>query len=447
MNNEPLVISKFFPRNYQLDLCQAFEEGKYKKFLLVWPRRAGKDICSLNLLLRAACRRVGNYFFCLPTYRQARSVIWDCIDNDGNRILKNFIPDELVESRNEMFMRIRLKNGSQIQLIGSDSYDKSLVGSNAAGIVFSEYAISDEKAYMYSIPILKASQGWVLINSTPRGKNQLWDLYISAKKSKDWFCEKLTLEVTKHISKEEIEKEIEEGKISRDLAEQEFSCSFDMGAEGSIWGKAIDSIRFKGQITNVLWDPSLLVHTAWDLGYSDPTCLIFAQYTSDKQLRIIDYYEKSKEDMSHFVKYMNEKPYTYGKHILPFDVGNHEQSSGITRRKALQDLGVKVVLYNEKPMLLDDQIEAVRRTIPRVWIDDKKCEVLIRALENYRQEYDSKHGVYSIKPVHDKFSHGASAMRYLCSYLPKLQNNCDPEELDRRYQESRYSNYNDHTFY
>jgi len=185
--NSSIVVSAFKPRDYQLKLCNKFESGTVSRYLVIWPRRSGKDICALSLLLRAAFRRVGSYFYILPTFQMARRIIWDAIDISGNRILNYYIPEELVESRNEQQMRIRLRNGSQIQFLGSDDYDTSLVGTNAVGMVFSEYALSNPMAYAYSIPILKASRGWALFVSTPRGKNALWDLYTMAQKNpEEW---------------------------------------------------------------------------------------------------------------------------------------------------------------------------------------------------------------------------------------------------------------------
>ena len=436
-NNIP-QFDRFLPRPYQIPLCKAFESQSFKKYLVIWPRRAGKDICALNLLLRAAARKIGTYFYIFPTFQMGRRILWDAIDIQGRRILTYYIPDELVESRNEMQMRLRLVNGSQVQILGSDNFDNTLVGTNAVGMVFSEYALSDSRAYSYSIPILKASDGWVLMVSTPRGKNALWDLFNVAKKSKDWFCEKLSVDETKHISVEEIEKEIDEGQMSRDLALQEFWTSFELGVEGSFYSKCIDDLRRKNQITSVMWDPYLPVHTAWDLGYNDSTCIVFCQVSRDGQIRIIDYYENNKKGLDHYVKIIKEKEYTYGKHIAPFDIAVHDLGTGISRWKMMHDLGVTFVKYTEKPIGVMDGIEAVRRNLPKMWIDERSCGPLLRSLENYRQEYDNKRKVYNLNPLHDQFSHAADAMRYLCCALPKLVTNSDPKALEDRYNEARY---------
>ena len=132
MNLRPelvLKLDKFKPRPYQLPIVNALEKKKYKKILCILPRRAGKDILAWNLVIRAALREVGVYFYCLPTYRQAKLVIWDSITNDGTRFL-DYIPPELIKQSNSQEMKIKLINGSIIQLIGSDTYDTSLIGTN-----------------------------------------------------------------------------------------------------------------------------------------------------------------------------------------------------------------------------------------------------------------------------------------------------------------------------
>lgn len=432
-----IKLNRFKPRDYQLRLCDALENKGYKKLLIVWPRRSGKDICALNLLLRQALKRVGTYFYIFPTFSSGRRILWDALDINGNRILNYYIPEELVESRNEQQMRIRLKNQSQIQIIGSDNFDNTLVGTNCVGMIFSEYALQDPRAWSFSIPILKASAGWALFISTPRGKNHLWELYNVAQNSPEWFCELLTVEDTQHISLDEIEKEIEEGQISRDLAMQEFWCSFTLGVEGSYYAKSLDDLRLKGQITAVPWEPYFPVHTAWDLGYNDPTTIIFFQIVG-QIIRVIDCYENNKKGLEHYVKILQQKEYSYGKHIAPFDIAVHDLSTGISRWKTMHDLGVTFIRYSEKQPGIEDGIEAVRRNLPKMWFDERNCTPLLKSLENYRQEYDVKRRVYKAQPLHDYSSHFADAMRYMCVALPKVAFKGSPEDLDKRYREAMY---------
>lgn len=436
MSQKTIKLNQFTPRFYQQKLVESFEAGKIKRFVAIWPRRAGKDICAFNLLLRAALRRIGTYFYVFPTFSMGRRILWDAIDIDGRKVVDHYLPVDIIANKNEQQMRIRLVNGSQIQILGSDDVDKSLVGTNSVGIVFSEYALQDPHAWQLSIPILKASNGWALFVSTVRGRNHFYDLYEIVKNHPDWFCELLTVEDTKHISIEEIEKEIESGQISRDLAMQEFYNDFNLGVEGSFYGKYIDELRKRDQITNVLWEPYLPVHTAWDLGYNDNTTIIFFQ-VQGPNIRIIDYYENNKQGLEHYAKVIKDKPYTYGKHIAPHDIAVHDLSTGVSRWKMMYDLGINFLRQEGKLPSIDDGIESVRRILPKCWFDVKNTEKLIKYLENYRQEYDNKRKVYKAAPLHDINSHAADAMRYLAMGLSKVQTgNSSPEELNKRYNEA-----------
>ena len=426
-------LDLFEPRDYQIPLMDALENKGYKRILAIMPRRAGKDVTAFNLCIRECLRKVCVIYYIFPTYSQGKKVLWDSITNQGKRIL-DYIPPELVDSMNSQEMKIRFKNGSLLQIVGSDNFDR-LMGTNPQGVVFSEYALQDPRAYQYIRPILTANNGWAIFISTPRGKNHLWDLYQMAKDSPYWFCMKLTLDDTKHIPLSEIEREREEGLMSDDLIAQEYYTSFTMGVEGAYYSKYIDSLRLKTQITSVIYEPAFPVHTAWDLGVRDSTTIIFFQIVG-QEIHIIDCYENSKVGLEHYVKVVKNKDYIYAKHIAPHDIKVKEWGSGITRIEKARELGIKFILSNN--CSIEDGIEAVRSKFPKMWFDQTNCRPLLKALENYRQEYDIKNKIYKTTPLHDWSSHFADAMRYLCVSLPKTRDGLSAEELDKRFHDTVY---------
>lgn len=440
MSNQIVVnLDKFQPRPYQIPMMDAILNKGYLRVMAILPRRAGKDITAFNICIRMLLRKIQTIFYVFPTYSGGRKILWDAITIDGTRVL-DYIPEDLVESKNEQQMRIRLKNGSVFQIIGSDSYDTSLVGTNPGGIVFSEYALADPRAYQYSRPILTANGGWALFISTPRGKNHLYDLFkIAEANPETWFAYRMTVEETGHISMQSIEDERRTGEMSEDLIQQEYYTSFEMGVEGSYYAKYVDNMRLKNQIGTVPWEPAFKVHTAWDIGVRDSTSIIFFQ-TVGQTIRIIDYYEKNKEGLEHYVHLINSKPYAYGKHIAPHDIGVQEFGSGMTRIEKARHLGISFTLSNNVD--ISDGIEAVRSTLPKIWIDERNCASLIRSIENYRQEYDVKRKVYKAQPLHDVHSHAADAMRYLCVSLPKTRDGLSAQDLDKAYKEARYGSEN-----
>lgn len=426
-------LDRYVPRHYQLPILDAIENKGYKRVLAILPRRAGKDITAFNLMIREAIRRPGVYYYVLPTYAMCRKIMWDNLTIDGQRIL-HYIPEQVIESTNEQQMRIRFTNESIIQFIGSDDYDKTLVGTNPRGIVFSEYALQDPRAYQFSIPILRANNGWAVFITTPRGKNHLWELWNIAQHNKEnWFSYMLTVEDTQHVSVHDIRKEIASGELSEDLAQQEYYCSFDVGVEGSYYSKYLDRMRVKGQIGDVPWEPSFKVHSAWDIGVRDSTTIIMFQ-TVGQVVRIIDSYENSKVGLEHYIKVLQQKPYQWGKHIAPHDIKVREFGTGMTRIEKARQLGIYFTLAPD--VSIEDGIESVRSALSKIWIDEKQNSTLLKALENYRQEYDAKKKVYKSAPLHDFSSHFADAMRYLCISLPKTRDGLSPEELEQRYQDA-----------
>lgn len=431
--SDKIYLNRFKPRDYQIPIMDAIENKGYRRVLGILPRRAGKDITAFNIAIRACLRKPCVIYYIFPTYSQGKKVIWDSVTGEGQRFL-DYIPPQLIKSKNSQEMKIVFVNGSILQIVGSDNYD-SLRGTNPRGVIFSEYAYQDPRAYPTIRPILTANDGWALFISTPQGKNHFWTLYNIAQNSPEWFCYKLTVEDTAHISLWEIEKERAEGLMSDDLIQQEYYTSFTMGVEGAYYAKYLHKLRLSGQIGDVPWENGFKVHTAWDIGVRDSTTIIFFQ-TIGQTVRIIDCYENSKEGLEHYVNLLETKPYSYGRHFAPHDIGVKEWGSGLTRIEKAKHLGVKFTLAAN--ISVEDGIESVRSSMTKLWFDQTKCAPLLKALENYRQEFDSKRKVYKAKPLHDYSSHFADAMRYLCVSLPKTRDGLSAERLSELRREALY---------
>lgn len=222
-------------------------QGKNKRVVLLWHRRAGKDAVCLNIMACLSHINIGLYYYFAPTQKQARKVIWDNIDSNGKRPIDQAFPHALRKTTNDQEMRIVLKCGSIIQVLGSDNYD-SVVGSNPLGMVFSEYSIAAKpEAWRFFSPILAAAdnQGWAMFPYTPRGLNHGHTLYRVAERSDKWYCELLTVEDTRRqdgspvISLEFIEQERDEGAKEVTI-QQEYYCKFSESNEKQVFH--IDSV-------------------------------------------------------------------------------------------------------------------------------------------------------------------------------------------------------------
>lgn len=391
----------FEPRIYQLPILQALDSG-VKRAVWCAHRRSGKDITIFNWVIKKLVVEPMTCFYILPSYAQAKKVIWDAKNNDGQRLIDYYIPNQVVAQKNNQEMKIRFANGSLLQLIGSDNID-SLMGTNPKIVVFSEYALQNPNAWDYIRPILKVNHGTAIFISTPRGRNHFYELYRFARQTDDWFSQKLTIEDTKVLTKEDIEKEKQEG-MSEELALQEYYCSFDRGIEGSYYAKLIQKMEKEERISNFVHDPYKVVHTAFDLGWSDTTVILFFQTDGDI-IKIIDIEAFNTTTYAQMKKILDEKGYRYGTNLFPHDVQQNDGfTTGCTRKEILEGLGIEVTTVEK--IGVSDGIEAVRVLMSsRLYIDKKKCDSLIKALEAYHRDWDDKNKVYGNKPRHDWSSH------------------------------------------
>lgn len=409
-----------------------------KRAVLIWHRRAGKEKTSWNYLIMKAVQTPGIYYYFFPNFSQGRKILWDGMDKTGLKFLDHIPKDLIVGSPNSTEMKVRLKNGSLIQIIGTNNMD-SIVGTNPIGCVFTEYSLQDPTAWTFIRPILRENGGWAIFNFTPRGANHGKELYDMAVGNPDWFCQLLTVDDTGVLTPEDIQKERDEG-MSEDMIQQEYYCSFTLGVEGSYYAKYLQDARDESRIARVPYEKQTKVNTAWDLGYGDSTAIIFYQICG-QEIHIIDYYENQGEGLPHYAKVLQDKPYVYGDHFAPHDIESHAFSSGLSPKEVGASLGLAFIPLPTLKIRLEDGIEALRGIFPRIWIDEAKCKLLIKCLENYRKEFDMKNNVYKNRPKHDWASHCADATRYMAIAVKRHVDGAK-EGIDDKQADALYNKFN-----
>jgi len=438
---EIYLPNNWWPTPHQLPFFKALDSG-IKRACLVWHRRAGKDSASLNYTAKAMMQKKGNYWHCLPKIAQARKAIWNGVDRNGRRIIDQAFPKEIRKRTSEQEMLIELNNGSTWQLVGSDNYD-AMVGSNPIGIIFSEYSISNPQAWDYFRPMLAENGGWAVFIYTARGKNHGFHLYNMAKKSKGWFCELLTVNDTKRedgapvIGPDIIQQERDEG-MSEEKIQQEYYCSFDAQIPGAIYATQLATARDDRRIGSMPVEPSIKVHTAWDLGISDAMSIWFFQIVG-KEVRLLHYYENNNQGIEHYIQYLQEfaakHGISYDQHLAPHDIEVRELSTGKTRKATAARMGISFRTV-QRPKTKSEGHDAVRRIFPRLWIDDTRAEHGLNCISSYQYEWDDKKGIFKTQPLHDWASHGADALQTLAlgwsenmGGKPRASNNARPMQV------------------
>ena len=415
--SEITVPYNFEPRDYQLPLLKAMDSGTTRA-LACWHRRAGKDKTLINLVAKKMLEKVGSYYYFMPTYAQGRKIMWDGIDKDGFKFLDH-IPKELRVREDRQQMIIELKNGSIFQIIGTDNVD-SIVGTNPCGCIFSEYALQNPVAWGYIRPILAENGGWAVFNYTSRGKNHGYDLHQYAKDRDDWFVQVLKADETGVFTEKQLKEEREQyiAEDGDDLRfQQEYMCSFEGAVQGSYYGKVLQLVEGKKQITTVPYNPNIPVTTVWDLGMSDATSIWFLQ-TVNNEIRLIDYLEAEGEGLAYYYEELQAKGYVYKEHYAPHDIKVRELGSGQSRLETARSLGIQFKVVPN--ISRQDGIQAVRKILPMCWFDKDNCKQGLDALYNYHKAYDEKRKIYKNTPEHDWSSHGADSFRYLAVIYNKL---------------------------
>ena len=183
-------------------------------------------------------------------------------------------------------------------------------------------------------------------------------------------------------------------------------------AEGAIYTPEVTALATSKRVCAVPVDPMLEVHTVWDLGFND-SCAIICVQRQLSELRIVDYLEDSQRTMSDYVRMLKEKQYRYGTDWLPWDGADSKYrltGEGTSPESILRKMGRRVVIVPQVDVEVG--IKKARLVFPRCYFDKEHTVRLRECLKRYRRVIPSTTEEPS-HPMHDEFSHGADAFRYM----------------------------------
>jgi hypothetical protein len=365
-------------RPYQQDAYDKFREG-HRRQILIWHRRAGKDMYGMSLARQEIREHPGNYIHCFPKHTQARRALWQGVDpRRGERFIEAAFGD-LIVKRNQTEMLLEMENGSTWQLVGSDNYDR-IVGSNILGIVFSEWALCDPRAWDYLRPIIRENGGWVLFITTYRGRNHAWRMVQELQDNPDWYVDIRTVDDTTDlrgrpiISPEDIERERAEG-MDEALIQQEYYCSPVAGLTGSTYARQVFRIQSDPRRQVALWDPLSPVVCAWNLDNFPVSAAVvmFQPGSVDRPHRILDSMTFDFKTLAECVALVRERPWPIQAHLL---AERHE-----AYREVLEPLRVYPEVVTEPPQGVTETI--TQAFLDQAQMDPDRCAVLVESLTGY----------------------------------------------------------------
>ena len=181
--------------------------------------------------------------------------------------------------------------------------------------------------------------------------------------------------------------------------------------DGAIFAKELQQAELDGRLCKVPYDATKPVHAVFDLGWADSTAIWFLQFVG-METRLIRYIEDSQKTISHYLATMQTFGYVYEKVWLPHDAENKTlAAAGRSIDDIVRAAGFKTQILPRVPIL--DSINAARTIFPSCYFDRDNAAEGINCLRHYRYEVDPATGQFSRSPLHDHYSHGADAFRYI----------------------------------
>lgn len=466
------------------------KRGRKIKFKLNWAQESlYNDMWYCNVILKA--RQLGISTFvcllfldrCLFNSNQSAGIIAHTVE-DAQQLFKRVkfaydsLPDHLkdiIKAENDTANMLKFSNGSSLRVgtsLRSSTFQYLHI--SEFGKICAKYPDKAQEIITGSLNTVAPGQ-YIFIESTAEGKEgYFYDICKRAQQMKDeelskidfkfhfypWWKEpgyrignvvrmdKDVTEYFEHLENMGIKLDFEQKawyasreSVQKDDMNREYPSTpeeaWEVSNEGFYYGKQMSIARVEGRISRIPYDESLPVHTAWDLGYNDSTAIWFFQIIA-KEIRLIDYVEGSGESLSHWLGVLKSKEYVYDKHIAPHDIMVHEYTSGISRQASARKMGVNFIPAQKIEVI--SGIDAVRNMLSRCWFDAEKCDKGVKALENYKKEWDERHACWRSQPLHNWASHGADAFRTLAAGLHFVTNTGVKEKHNPiEYQNNRFN--------
>ena len=189
-------------------------------------------------------------------------------------------------------------------------------------------------------------------------------------------------------------------------------------ADGAIYHNEIRLAQEEGRVTNIPSDALLKTHVVMDLGWNDSMSIILCQ-RSLSEIRVIDYIEDDHRTLDSYSDQLKKLNHNWGTMYLPHDARNKDFKYGTSAEEIMQKLGWNTEVIPRSD--IETGIKLARMTFSRAYFDADKSKRLIECLKNYRRAINQTTQEPGA-PLHDEYSHGADAWRYVCAVVDGMSN-------------------------
>ena len=324
---------------------------------------------------------------------------------------------------------IRGQNGSEILFAGlSDLTAESIKSFEGVDIVWCEEAQAiSKRSWDILIPTIRKDGSEIWISMNPElDTDETWVRFVQTPPpgsalmpvnytDNPWFPAVL-------------EQERQHAKATMPAADYEnmWEGKCRPAVAGAIYADEVAEMVTQGRVCDVLYDPALKVHVIWDLGWNDAMSLILVQRHLSS-LRVLEYLEDSHKTLDWWSSELRSRRYNWGKLWLPHDGAHGDYKTGKSARQIMQEHGWDVEITANQPV--ETGIRQARMALPRTYLDKTKAARLLECLKRYRRAVPVQTGEPG-RPVHDEWSHGADAFRYLAINAEQLSNTSEAPALN-----------------
>jgi hypothetical protein len=387
-----------------------------KRFKLVTAgRRWGKTFLSIREIAYQARLPNKLIWYVTSSYRAAKMIVW--------KELKNRMLDlRWVSKINESELSIRLKNGSEICLKGSENAQQ-LRGVSLSFAVIDEAAQVDPDVFAEVIrPALADQQGGALFITTPLGKsNWTYDLYRQAQQSPAlWDAYQFTTADGGFVTDSEIA--AARADMSERQFRQEFLATWEDAASRIAW--AFDRELNVQDLPNY---NTIQLEVGMDFNVSPITAVIMVR-VRDK-LYVIDEIQMHNSNTQELADELKSRYPQSQITVYPDPSGSARKTSanGLTDHTILQNAGF-TVRAPRRHDAVRDRINAINARFcsadgVRHLFISKKCKYTIESLD----KYCFKEGT-QIPDKDSGFDHQFDALSYAVAYLHPLKRDQDQME-------------------
>jgi len=319
---------------------------------------------------------------------------------------------------------IRGKNGSQFFFSGlSDQTAETLKSYEGVDLCWCEEASAiSKRSWEILIPTIRKQDSEIWVSFNPQlESDETYRRFVTSPPPGCISIEMNHADNRRFPSVLEAERAHAEATMRREDYAHIWEGQCKPAVEGAIYFDQMANAA--ARIGNVPHDPMLKTHAVWDLGFNDSMAIILAQKVSS-EIRVVHYIEGTQRTLADYSAELRElrldgEPINWGQHFLPHDGFAKRHQTGKQDAEILQALGWKV--RKTPNMDVEQGIKRVRDLFSRVYFNKDRAGRLLECLKRYRRHINSTTNEPG-HPVHDEFSHGADAMRYLAINADQMSN-------------------------